>query len=353
MRFLALGTLLSSTLFGAVEFNRDVRPILADKCYSCHGADAVPKKIPLRLDSEAAAKADLGGRRAIVDGDPAASLLIRRITSENKAQRGCRSVDSGLELTDGEIDTLRQWVAQGAKWQKHWSFIPRSVPHCLPSRKDGWARNPIDLFVLQKLETQGLSLLPEDTPGEPSAPRYPRSPGPAAYVAEMGAFLKDKSPDAYEKAVDRLLASPRYGERMAGLAGRRPLRGHTGYQYDAERYHVALAGLGDRCLQPQHAVRPVHARTDRRRPAAQRHPRQKIATGFNRNHRNNDRRWNHPRRVSPSSTWSIAWRRPPPLAGRDARLRAVPQPQVRPDHAKRVLSGVYRTSITCPSSAGQ
>src|SRR6476646_9394051 len=99
MRFFAfVVTLLGSNLFGAVEFNRDVRPILADKCYSCHAADAAAKKIPLRLDSEAAAKADLGGRRAIVEGDPAASLMIRRITSENKAQR-MPPVYSGLKLT--------------------------------------------------------------------------------------------------------------------------------------------------------------------------------------------------------------------------------------------------------------
>src|SRR6266540_3630911 len=102
-------TLLCPALYGAIEFNRDVRPILADKCYHCHGPDAVAKKIPLRLDSEAAAKADLGGRRAVVDGDPAASQLIRRITSENKAQR-MPPVYSGLKLTEGEILTLRQWI---------------------------------------------------------------------------------------------------------------------------------------------------------------------------------------------------------------------------------------------------
>src|ERR1700722_13698918 len=83
-----------------VVFNRDVRPILADKCYSCHGADAVAKKIPLRLDSEAAAKAGLGGRRAIVEGDPVASQLVKRITAENKAMR-MPPVYSGLKLTDG------------------------------------------------------------------------------------------------------------------------------------------------------------------------------------------------------------------------------------------------------------
>src|SRR5436190_9239732 len=106
-------TLCSTALFAAVDFNRDVRPILSDKCFSCHGADAVAKKIPLRLDSEAAAKSDLGGRRAVVEGDPASSQMIRRITAENKAQR-MPPVYSGLKLSVAEIATLRDWVAQGA-----------------------------------------------------------------------------------------------------------------------------------------------------------------------------------------------------------------------------------------------
>src|SRR5882724_8308953 len=149
-------TLFCPALHGAVEFNRDVRPILADKCYSCHAADAAAKKIPLRLDSEVAAKADRGGRRAIVEGDPAASRMIRRITSENKAQR-MPPVYSGLKLTAAEIETLRQWVAEGAKWQKHWSFIP-PVRAALPAVKNAaWVRNPIDAFVLQRLEHEGLA----------------------------------------------------------------------------------------------------------------------------------------------------------------------------------------------------
>src|SRR5882672_2379611 len=106
MRFVTLAiTLLCPALYGTIEFNRDIRPILADKCYSCHAADAAAKKIPLRLDTEAAAKADLGGRRAIVEGDPAASQMIGRITSENKALR-MPPVYSGLKLTAAEIETL-------------------------------------------------------------------------------------------------------------------------------------------------------------------------------------------------------------------------------------------------------
>src|SRR3978361_374681 len=105
-----------------LEFNRDIRPILSDKCNRCHGPDAAAKKIPLRLDREAIAKSDLGGRRAIVEGDPAASEMIRRITAEKKAVR-MPPAYSGLTLTEREIETLRTWIAQGAKWQQHWAFI--------------------------------------------------------------------------------------------------------------------------------------------------------------------------------------------------------------------------------------
>src|SRR5215471_7777842 len=110
MRYLAFSLTVfasASPFYGAertIEFNRDIRPILSDKCYSCHGTDAVAKKIPLRLDSETAAKADLGGRRAIVEGDPAASQLIKRITADNKAMR-MPPAYSGLKLSDAEIET--------------------------------------------------------------------------------------------------------------------------------------------------------------------------------------------------------------------------------------------------------
>src|SRR3954454_12743796 len=104
-----------------VDFNRDVRPILSDKCFSCHGPDAVAKKIPLRLDSEAASKADLGGHRAIVDGDPGASAVVKRITADKPAMR-MPPVYSGLKLNETEIQTVQEWIRQGAQWQKHWAF---------------------------------------------------------------------------------------------------------------------------------------------------------------------------------------------------------------------------------------
>ena len=152
---------LSGFAAQAVEFNRDVRPILSDKCFACHGPDAAAKKIPFRLDHEADAKAALaGGRHAIVEGDTAASTLVQRIRSTNTAQK-MPPVYSGLKLTDGEVQTLETWVREGAKWEKHWSFIPperKPVPHVSDT---AWVRNPIDSFVLEHLERNKLQPSPE------------------------------------------------------------------------------------------------------------------------------------------------------------------------------------------------
>jgi hypothetical protein len=159
-----------------------------------------------RLDSEEAAKADPGGgRRAIVEGDPDASGLVRR-TSASKPALRMPPASSGLTLSPSEVATLREWVTEGAKWQKHWSFIP-PVPQGKPAS--------IDFFVLQELQREGLTPSAEakretlirrvslDLTGLPPTP------------AEIDAFLADRSPNAYGKVVDRLLASPRYGEGMA------------------------------------------------------------------------------------------------------------------------------------------
>src|SRR3984893_13771312 len=143
------------------SLNRDIRPTLSHKCCVCHGPDAAAKKVPMRLDSEAAAKADLGGgRRSVVEGDPAASQMIVRITAENPGMR-MPPTWSNLKLSPGEIDTLRTWVAQGAKWQKHWSLIPPER-YPLPAVKNKpRPRNAIDLFALERLEREALNPSPE------------------------------------------------------------------------------------------------------------------------------------------------------------------------------------------------
>jgi len=271
-----------------IEFNRDIRPILSDKCYRCHGSDATAKGIPLRLDSETAATADLGdNKHAIVPGNPESSQLVRRITAKDQAVR-MPPAYSGLKLTEGEIETLRAWIAQGAKWQLHWSFIPPRR-HPLPAVKNAsWPRNPIDHFVLERLDREGLFPAPEasretllrrvslDLTGLPPAP------------AEIDAFLKDKSDNSYTRAVDRLLASPRYGERMAArwLDAAR-YADTNGYQFDGERF---MWRWRDSVIEAFNRNQPFSQFT-LEQIAGDLLPNatleQKIATGFNRNHRGN------------------------------------------------------------------
>ena len=277
MRLLVLLALVLSValpLAGAVAFNKDVLPILSDKCFVCHGPDAAAKKIPFRLDSEAAAR-------------PKLSEIARRVAAENPAMR-MPPVYSGLSLSAHEIETLRTWVAEGAPWQQHWSFIPPEKPALPETKNKSWGRTPIDAFVLERLEKEGLKPSPEasrekllrrvsfDLTGLPPSP------------AELDSFLKDDSPRAYEKVVDRLLASPRYGERMAARwmdAAR--YADSNGYQYDAERI---MWRWRDWVIDSFNRNQPFNRFTVEQL-AGDLLPNatlpQKIATGFNRNHRAN------------------------------------------------------------------
>jgi hypothetical protein len=265
-----------------VGFNKDVRPILSDKCFACHAADAKAKNIPMRLDIEAEAKA-----RAIVPGNPEASELIKRVTATQPARR-MPPVFTGHQLTDKEVATLREWIAQGAKWEKHWSFIPpvRSAPPAV--RDSAWPRNDIDRFILARLESEGLKPAPE----APRATLLRRASldltGLPPTPAELKAFLADASPRAYENAVDRLLDSPRYGERMAArwLDAAR-YADSNGYQYDGERVmwrwrDWVIEAFNRNMPYNQFAIEQLAGDL---LPNAT--PDQRLATGFNRNHRGN------------------------------------------------------------------
>jgi hypothetical protein len=274
--------LVALLLLAPIGFNKDVRPILSDKCFACHGADAKAKNIPLRLDVEKEAKA-----RAIVPGNPEASELIKRVTATQPARR-MPPAFTGHQLTDKEIATLREWIAQGAPWQAHWSFIP-PVRSAVPTvRNTAWARNDIDRFVLARLENEGLTPSPEapreillrraalDLTGLPPTP------------AELAKFLADASPRAYENAVDRLLTSPRYGERMAArwLDAAR-YADSNGYQYDGERVmwrwrDWVIEAYNRNLPYDRFAVEQLAG--DLLSNAT---PDQRLATGFNRNHRGN------------------------------------------------------------------
>jgi hypothetical protein len=295
-RLLPLG--VSLVLFAAVahadertapriDFNRDIRPILSDTCYQCHGPDQAKRKAELRLDTEDGARADLGGRSALVPSDLGQSELYQRIVADDPAER-MPPPDSGKTLTARQIGLIRRWIEEGGAWQKHWSFIPpvRSAPPAV--KNDHWVRNPVDAFVVARLEREGLSPSPEadrvtllrrasfDLTGLPPAP------------AEVDAFLADQSPGAYETAVDRLLASPRFGERMAvrWLDGAR-YADTNGYQSDGERF---MWRWRDWVIDAYNRNMPFDQFTIEQLagdmlPGATLD--QQIASGFNRNHRGN------------------------------------------------------------------
>ena len=197
-----------------VEFNRDVRPILSDACFACHGPDAKARKAKLRLDTPegAFAKRD---RAALVPGDLKASGVWARVTSAD-ADLVMPPPDSQKSLTAAQKDVIKKWIEGGAKYQKHWSFEPvrrHSVPEIRNSKSE--IRNEIDAFLLARLRKEGLTPRPEADKEALIRRAAFALTGLPPTVAEVDAFLADKSATAYEKMVDRYLASPRYGEEMA------------------------------------------------------------------------------------------------------------------------------------------
>jgi hypothetical protein len=212
---IALGMVWMASLTNAgetVSFDRDVRSILAANCFACHGADK--QKGNLRLDRhEVATVAAKSGEIPIVPGKPEASELIRRVTAPDKDDSHMPPADDGKKLTTAQIDVLKRWIADGAPYTVHWAFAAPVRPNLPSVKNQAWCRNAIDAFVLAKLEAEGM--YPADESDKITLLRrlhldligLPPTP------AEVDAFLADRSPDAYEKQVERLLASPHYGER--------------------------------------------------------------------------------------------------------------------------------------------
>ncbi|MBI1320256.1 MAG: DUF1553 domain-containing protein [Candidatus Hydrogenedens sp.] len=195
----------------APEFNRDIRPVLSKNCYACHGPDAEQRKAGLRLDSSDGATAELrGGGHAIVPGDRAASLLFARI-SEADPNEVMPPPETGHTLSAAEIAAIGSWIDAGAPWPKHWAFEPVQ----LPAIPDYGAGSPIDQFVRAKLSEQGLTPSPEADRRTLIRRLYFDLIGLPPEREAVEAFELDASPDAYERVVDGLLASPRYGERWA------------------------------------------------------------------------------------------------------------------------------------------
>ncbi|MBI1762230.1 MAG: DUF1553 domain-containing protein [Acidobacteria bacterium] len=194
-----------------VDFNREIRPLLSDNCFQCHGPDEKQRMAKLRFDTKEGAFAKPG---VIVAGDAANSRLFKRVSSTNPATL-MPPPPSGHKLTEQQIATLKRWIDEGAPWNEHWAFSAPKRPALPALKQTTWPRNPIDHFILAKLEKEGLKPAPEAD--KPTLLRRVSLDvtGLPPTLAEVDAFLADKSPDAYEKVVDRLLASPHYGERMA------------------------------------------------------------------------------------------------------------------------------------------
>lgn len=206
--FLSLAT--SASAADKLEYNRDIRPILAENCFACHGPDSAARKADLRLDRREMAMEST----AIVPGSPEKSELVKRILSADADER-MPPPETKKELTAAQKETLRRWIAEGAEYQPHWSFIAPKRPQ-LPAVKNGaWVRNPMDAFVLAQLEAMGLSPAPEadkrtlarrlslDITGLPPAPEL------------VEKFVSDSDPNAYEKLIDELMQSKHWGEHRA------------------------------------------------------------------------------------------------------------------------------------------
>jgi len=196
-----------------VDFNRDIRPILSDTCFKCHGPDEKQRMANLRLDDTEGLFTDRGGYRIIVPGNAEQSKLYQKISSKDEAML-MPPTYSGRSLTPKQIELFKTWIDQGAKWDMLWSFVPPKRPTVPDVTDKDWTRNPIDNFVLARLQQEGLKPSPEADKATLLRRVYFDLTGLPPTPAEIDSFLADKSPDAYEKRVDQLLASPHYGERM-------------------------------------------------------------------------------------------------------------------------------------------
>ena len=268
-----------------IEFNRDVRPILSDACFQCHGPDKVKRKAALHFDVKE------GAGDAIVPGKPESSEFIQRIITTDPKKR-MPPPSAAHALTAKQVAILREWIKQGAHWQPHWAFLAPKRPALPAVKNKAWPRNGIDFFVLARLEAEGLAPSPEADPvtliRRMSLDLTGLPPTPDEVDAFVKAYASAKPQAAIEALADRLLASPRYGERMAQRWLDNARYADTnGYQTDGER---VMWRWRDWVIEAFNRNMPFDQFTVEQiagdmLPSATLD--QKIATGFNRNHRGN------------------------------------------------------------------
>ena len=193
-----------------LEYNRDIRPILSENCFACHGPDSAARKADLRLDQRPAALEN----EAFVPGRPDESELIRRIVSTDPKLQ-MPPAASHKKLTPAQKDILRRWVAAGAEYQAHWSLIAPKRSTLPAVKNEAWVRNPLDRFVLSKLESLGLSPAPEADRRTLARRASLDLTGLPPSLADVEAFVHDTAPNAYERYVDRLMSTDQWGEHRA------------------------------------------------------------------------------------------------------------------------------------------
>ncbi|MCF6314472.1 MAG: PSD1 and planctomycete cytochrome C domain-containing protein [Verrucomicrobiales bacterium] len=266
-----------------IEFNRDIRPILSETCFRCHGPDKESREADLRLDLPDAAYADVDGHIAIVPGDLKNSLAWQRIITSDDDEL-MPPPDSHLKIKPEEKALIKRWIEQGAKYQGHWSFIPpKKAP--LPATQSKWPKNEIDHFVLKTLRDQNLSPAAEASRRQLIRRLSFDLTGLPPSNQEVHAFIEDENPQAYANLVDRLLSSRHYGERMAvPWLDQARYADTNGYSIDGGR-HMSL--WRDWVIHAYNSNLPFDQFTIEQLagdllPNAT--PQQIVASGFNRNH---------------------------------------------------------------------
>ena len=197
-----------------LNYNLDIRPILADNCFACHGPDAKTRQANLRLDTKAGAFSEPSGYPVIVPGKPEESELHLRIVSDDDAYR-MPPADFNKTLTPEQIEAVTQWIREGANWEEHWAFTTPVRPTPPTVKNKDWGRNPIDAFILSRLEKEGLTPASEADKRTLIRRLSFDLTGLPPTREEIHQFLADDSPDAYEKLIDTFMAKPEYGEHLA------------------------------------------------------------------------------------------------------------------------------------------